>query len=101
MSFDDLIKFDEFVTRDLMAMIYLLGALVISVTGIAVLIIAVMNMFSENVTKQEISGVTLLFGVAVILIGNLAWRICCEALVVIFKINDSLISIDKKLTKQG
>lgn len=36
-------------------------------------------------------------GLIMMFFGNLVWRLFCEFIVVLFKINDSLISIDKKI----
>jgi len=36
-------------------------------------------------------------GIAVLIFGNLLWRIICESSIIFFRVHDLLVSIDKKL----
>ena len=39
----------------------------------------------------------VLAGLAVLIFGNLGWRLLCEAIIVVFSIHERLISVDSKL----
>lgn len=92
MGLNELIKFDEFITRDLMSIIYMLGAVGITIVGIGAIL-------RDLAGSADATGTGFLAGVLILTVGNLMWRILCEALVVMFRINDSLISMDGKMKK--
>jgi hypothetical protein len=70
-------------------------------TGITLigLLIIVASFFLPIIIGKN-AGYALVCGVIVILFGNLFWRVACEVFIVMFKISDSLVSIDNKLKKQ-
>jgi hypothetical protein len=100
MNFDKFLKFDELITESVIKIIYLLGALVITLIGLFIVVAPsfILPMIMGKNAGYALYGIV--FGVIVILFGNLFWRIACEAFIVIFKIHDSVVSIDNKLKKQ-
>lgn len=42
-------------------------------------------------------GVKILYGLAIIIFGNLFWRVFCEVWILLFSIHEILASIEKKL----
>lgn len=72
-------KFEEMITLKIVQAVYVLGVVIIILLAIGCLI-----------EKNAI------YGVAVIIIGNLVWRLLCEAIVVQFRIHEALTSLDKK-----
>lgn len=74
------LKFKDMVTLGIIRLIYPLGVLIISFASFGVA-------FIDN---ERVGGFFL------IVIGNLVWRLLCEALVVQFRIHEALTSLDKK-----
>ena len=74
-------------SRSLIQIIYILGALGLSIYGI-MLIVKAANSNSGGL------GAT---GLGILLLGNLIWRIICEAWILLFNIHDVLVSIERKI----
>jgi hypothetical protein len=87
----EFIGFDWFITKDVMTLVYVLGAVCLTLISI------VMIFWGGSLSSFKTAGEAIAAGLAVLLIGNLVWRLFCEFIVVLFRINDSLISIDKKI----
>ena len=79
MDWQKIIRFDEMITSRLIQIIYLLGAGLISLVGLVFLFR------------------TFLLGLAIIIFGNLVWRINCELIILLFKIKDNLAEIKNNL----
>lgn len=92
-TFKDFINFDYFITKDVITVIYILGAILITLIGIIILIWG--RVLSGEIYKDASSAI--FSGILIISFGNFFWRILCEFIAVFFKINDSLISIDTTL----
>jgi hypothetical protein len=90
--FNDFFLFDSFITKDVMALVYAIGALLITIVAIEIAVMGQLPPFSYKNPGEAYVAAVLVF-----LIGNLFWRIICEYIVILFKINESLISIDKSL----
>lgn len=91
MTFSDLLSFNEFIARDMLSLMWVLGAAFITLVGVTA--------FFGGFFWGD-GGAGVLAGALILTVGNLAWRILCETLAVVFRINDSLMSIDRK-TKEG
>ena len=81
----DFVQFRKMVSPTIIKFIYMLGALILTVGGIAMLFMG-----------QE----KLLIGLGALTAGNLFWRILCEGWILAFRIHDSLVSVEKGLKKQ-
>jgi uncharacterized membrane protein YdbT with pleckstrin-like domain len=91
--FNDYFNFDAFITKDVMVLIYGAGATLLTLAAIAVAIWGRMSPFYYQSAGEAIG-----VAIGIFIFGNVAWRILCEYIVVLFRINESLISIDKKIS---
>ena len=92
MSFDDFLDFKLFITKSFMKIIYIIGAVLITLGGFAMMVGG--SFSSIYGLPLGLSGV--LGGLALLTLGHLAWRLICESIIIIFSIHDSLVSIDNK-----
>jgi len=87
----DFVSFKKFISTTLIIIIYAVGFIYITTKGISTI---VENRYSFLGMGSD-SSERLLAGLAIIVVGNLAWRIVCEAAIVIFRIHDSMTAIEK------
>ncbi len=90
MTFGDFLRFDEYVTLYFIPIIYVIGAALVTISGILVL----ENMLTlpgipdyyyyDNPTFVYVVGIVFL------VVGNVSWRIACELVAVLFSINEKL-----------
>ena len=81
-------NFRTMVSRTLIQIIYIFGVLGLSIYGIILIV---------NATKDHGDGGLVVTGLGFLLLGNLVWRIICEAWILLFNIHDVLVSIERKL----
>jgi hypothetical protein len=91
--------FRELVTPQLIEVVYIVGALFITAAGI-------LSIVSPDTLEEYEAGpiVIRLGGIAVLLIGNLVWRMMCEGAILLFSLHELLVSIDTRarvLVRQG
>ena len=91
--------FRELVTPQLIKVVYLVGACFITAAGL-------LSIVSPDTLDEYEAGpiVTRLGGIAVLLIGNLVWRMMCEGAILLFSLHELLVSIDMRasvLVRQG
>jgi hypothetical protein len=97
-SFGTYFDFDIYVTPMVMRVIYLVGAIVITFFSLILIFFqGPLLSLSDNSLLQAAKGLMLAIGVAILIFGNIFWRIFCELLVVLFKIQTTLNSIDRTL----
>jgi hypothetical protein len=89
---NDYVNFDAFITKDVMVLIYGVGATLLTLAAIAIVIWGRTSPFYYQSAGEAIGA-----AIGIFIFGNVTWRILCEYIVVLFKINESLISIDKKI----
>lgn len=92
-------SFRELVTPQLIKVVYLAGACFITAAG-------VLSIVSPDALEEYEIGpiLTRLGGIAVLLIGNLVWRLMCEGAILLFSLHELLVSLDTKagvLVRQG
>jgi hypothetical protein len=80
-NFNDFLSFRYLITPPLMTVIYVIGAVLITLGSLAAL---------------ASGGGGVLSGLLVFVFGNLYWRVILEFVMVLFRMNDSLKSIDKR-----
>jgi uncharacterized membrane protein len=93
MNFDDFLNFKMFITTTFMKIIYIIGAIIITL-GSLVLMVGFSMPFAYGIS---IGSGGVLAGLALLIFGNLGWRLLCEAITVVFSIHERLISVDSKL----
>ena len=85
----DFFSFRTMITVSWVKFNYVLGGILVGLLGLWFAFMGV----------AEGDGVEIFRGLCVVLIGNLVWRLFCEAWIVFFRIHEALVSIDKKLEK--
>jgi hypothetical protein len=92
-------SFRELVTPQLIKVVYLVGACVITGAGL----LSILS--PETWNEYEVGPMlTRLSGIFVLLIGNLVWRMMCEGAILLFSLHELLVSLDlraKALMRQG
>jgi len=81
-NFSDFIKFRKMVSNTIIKILYVIGAITLTILGIVIL----------STGREE----EKLIGIVIIIFGNLLWRILCEGSIILFSIHESLISLNKK-----
>jgi hypothetical protein len=81
-NFSDFINFRYLITPGFITVIYAVGAILITLGALA--------------SAGAPGGGGVLSAVLVFVFGNLWWRIVLEFVMVLFRINDSLVSIDRR-----
>jgi hypothetical protein len=84
------LSFKKFITTGFIMVIYILGA-------IAITIVSILLMVSSGLNIYGLSGFGVILGVLLLIFGNLFWRILCEYMVVQFRIYTELIEINRTL----
>ena len=81
-DFNDFITFRYLITPTLITVVYIIGAVLITIVALG----------------ATVSGGTagLLVGLLILIFGNLYWRVILEFVMVLFRMNDSLQSIDRR-----
>ena len=79
------LEFKELITTPTIKILYFIGAMAIIVAGLWMV-------YQGGYINSGI-------GVAILIFGNLTWRIACEGTIVIFNIHENLVWITHKLGK--
>lgn len=108
-------SFEKFITRYVVPKIYILGAIAITLISLSVIVSGFLNpdpsissvnntilspIFSANntflspISSAENPFISPLIWICILVFGNIFWRITCEICIVLFKINDTLITIE-------
>ena len=95
MNFEDFMNFKMFISTTFIKIIYVLGVIVITLGSL--LLMAGFSLGSAYYGLPFGAG-GILVGLAVLIFGNLGWRLLCEAIIVVFSIHERLISIDNKFS---
>jgi hypothetical protein len=99
--------FKRLIMNEVLGVIWLIGTIVITIVG-AVLLTQGIKAQADFLRALDNSGgrpliELIVVGLALLIVGNLLWRLFCECLVVIFKIHDFLSDINtsmKEIVKQ-
>ncbi|MGH9873795.1 MAG: DUF4282 domain-containing protein [Pyrinomonadaceae bacterium] len=88
-------SFHKYISRPFVKAVYFLGFLVLTAGGIGLAGWAAMRLYEASIPRQlgwyYVSG-----GIAILLLGNLVWRVFCEIWIVLFNIHARLVSLDEK-----
>ncbi len=85
MTMDDYLTFRKMITPIIIQVVFWIGAVLIA-------LYALWEIFS-GATANYGGGSLVLTGLVTLILGPLFWRIFCELMIVIFRINDTLIEI--------
>jgi len=102
---EDFFFFRIMVTSMLLQFIYLLGAVGVVMSGLLCFTVGASAMWVATQERagwdspEYLAGVAVaILGLATSVVGTFVWRVFCEGLIVMFRISDTLTSIDKKTT---
>jgi hypothetical protein len=83
----DYFDFRELITPALIKLFYALGAFVLSAGSL-------ISIFSPHIIGKQ--GVDPVRAVLFLILGNVLWRMVCEAVILIFSVHEVLVSLDQK-----
>jgi len=82
MQMSEYLSFKRFITPGFIMVIYLLGALGVTLLSIALMLSG---------------GIYIVYGVIMLIFGNLFWRVVCEYMVVQFRIYDEIVMLNRRM----
>ena len=87
------LSFKKFITPTFIMIIYILGALGVTIGSILIMIAGF------NIPGQVSlgSGFGIIMGIIMLIFGNLAWRILCEYWVVQFRIYEEIAALNRRM----
>ena len=88
------LSFKRFITPTFIMIIYILGALAITIGAILVMV-GGFNVTGTGVSLGGAFGIIL--GIIMLIFGNLAWRILCEYWVVQFRIYEEIAALNRRM----
>jgi hypothetical protein len=94
--------FRKMVSPSIIKFVYFLGFLAITIGGILVMVGGpiIGGLMNENYGNGAGVVVGIAGGLAVIIVGNLIWRVVCEAWILAFSIHEILGSAEKALKEK-
>jgi len=93
------LNFDKMITPMIIKVLFWVGVAIAGLSGIITIFSGLGQMFSRF--GSPFTGfVMIIFGFIIIAVGILFARIYCELLIVVFKIQGTLTSIDQKLDEK-
>jgi len=93
-------NFEKLITKNAMTLIYIIGVFLLTVGGLAMLLVGLTTHYSNSITADYLFYL-MVFGVLVMTLGNLFWRIFCEIIIILFRINENLEVINQSLNKNN
>lgn len=85
-------SFDRMITPAFVKAVYFIGFLAITVAGIALAVWAGMQLNDATISRS-LGWRYVAYGVGLVVVGNIIWRVFCELWVVLFGIHDELVSL--------
>jgi len=85
-------SFQKMISGILIKILYVIGIIAITIGGIL--------MIAKGSDMRYGGGGIILGGLALIILGNLLWRIICEGWIVIFSMHEGIVSILKELKRK-
>ena len=93
-------SFDRMITPTFVKALYFLGFVALTVAGVALAIWAGMQLNDATISRS-LGWRYVAIGVAMVLLGNIVWRVFCELWVVLFGIHSELTSVRYALNLSG
>ena len=87
-------SFGKFISPTVVQAIYVLGAVAISLAGLLMIALALSGLAPEYTDISR--DMLLIGGPALLLIGNILWRMLCEMVIILFRIHEALAKLDDK-----
>jgi hypothetical protein len=83
MKMSEYLSFKRFITPTFIMIIYILGALVLTIGSILLMVFG--------------AGVAVILGIIMLIFGNLAWRMLCEYWIVQFRIYEEIAALNRHM----
>ena len=94
-GFADFMSFKKLISGVLIQFVYAIGVACIIFSGIETFVKKKHGFFSVVNSENQV-----LNGLMLIVVGNILWRLLCEAYIVIFRMHDLLVSIKSNTLKK-
>ena len=91
--FNNFFNFRLLITLEIIKLLWAIGSLILLVIGF--LVIFGINGY-RNLTLFRVSSFNVLFGILIIVVGNLVWRLVCEYILILFNIHERLEELNNK-----
>ena len=85
-------SFERMITTPFVKVVYFLGFLVLTAAGIGFIVWAGLKL-NDAVIDRSLGWRYVALGAAMLIAGNIVWRMVCELWVVLFGIHDELVSM--------
>jgi len=85
-------SFQKMISGTLIKIMYAIGLIAITIGGVGVII--------DGFNQRRGGELIVLGGLALVIFGNLIWRIICEGLIIIFSIHETTVSILNELKRR-
>lgn len=93
-------SFERMITTTFVKVVYFLGFVAITAAGVALAVWAGMQL-NDATIGRSLGWRYVAAGVALVVIGNIVWRVFCELWVVLFGIHAELVSVRHGLNLYG
>ena len=93
-------SFERMITPGFVKVVYFLGFIAITAAGVALAVWAGMQL-NDATIDRSLGWRYVAAGVALVLVGNIVWRVFCELWVVLFGIYAELVSVRHGLNLYG
>ena len=85
-------SFDRMITPGFVKTLYFIGFLALTVAGVALAVWAGMQLNDATISRS-LGWRYVAYGVGLLVVGNIVWRVFCELWVVLFGIHSELVSV--------
>lgn len=93
-------SFERMITTSFVKVVYFLGFLAITTAGVGLAVWAGMQLNDATIART-LGWRYVATGVALVVVGNIVWRVFCELWVVLFGIHGELVSVRHSLNLNG
>ena len=93
-------SFERMITTSFVKVLYFLGFIAITASGVALAVWAGIKL-NEATIARDLGWRYVAAGVAMVILGNIVWRIFCELWVVLFGIHSELVAMGYALNLNG
>lgn len=93
-------SFERMITTTFVKVVYFLGFVALTAAGVALAVWAGMQL-NDSTISRSLGWRYVALGVALVVVGNIVWRVFCELWVVLFGIHSELVSVRYALNLHG